>query len=322
MNKRKQNVLSSFCWSLYLFVFVHSLFNCWFVYSNVATRDMIWGFWNKNMCDTTCSLPCVIHFIHFIHFITRRIAHEIFPASNVYPDLRKRSSYINNLFLLCVSQPSAELSVPETTRIKHGKYFTERSAEVWGRAASSPPSSPASSHHRARKHAASSLFFSAAQGWKFRFCFLIFFYPLLLCVRPSRSPLSSRCKDESPRTDASSHSHNRRERLIHSHVNGSCTVSHFSNHRRSYVQMHQRNALSNFVVLLYNKEFYSVLFYSGWPLSYLHRWNGFQNEWSQNLEQILKHNNSLFSWQIAQFPQLWKVEQAEEPKAGLSEFLL
>lgn len=107
--------------------------------------------------------------------------------------------------------------------------------------------------------------------------FVFFFYPLLLCVRPSRSPLSSRCKDESLRTDASSHSHNQRELLIHSHVNDSCTGSHFSNHTCSYVRMHRRNALSNFVVLLYNgnKEFYSIVFYcillySGWPLSSLH----------------------------------------------------
>lgn len=130
MNKRKQNVFSSFCRSLYLSVWVHSLFNCWFVYSNVATHDMIWG-----SCDTTCSPLCP----SFLPNITRRIVQEIFPANNIFPELRKWSSYINNLFLLCVSQPSAELSVPETTRIKRGRYFPERSD---GRPRLRPPRLP------------------------------------------------------------------------------------------------------------------------------------------------------------------------------------
>lgn len=83
MNKRKQNVFSSFCWSLYLFD------------DDLTRSELSETKLCENMRDTTRS-P-LSH--SFLPNIARRMAQEIFPANNIFPELRKWSSHINNLAL-------------------------------------------------------------------------------------------------------------------------------------------------------------------------------------------------------------------------------
>lgn len=119
---------------------------------------------------------------------------------------------------LGVSRPSAELFSTKDKRIKDEQQIFPEALQQGLRSASPPsPSSPAYLHHLGRKHPASSLFFSAAKTTASSGS-VFFFKPVLLLVGPSRSPLSSRCKEQRLGIDASSHSHDQRELLIHSQV--------------------------------------------------------------------------------------------------------